>query len=309
MQDLQILLQSYGSGLVFLNVLAEQAGLPIPAYPLLIASGAMAGGAWGWIWIWAVAAWACLLADSAWYFAGRRYGGNLLGLVCRMSLSQDSCIRQTQKLYLRVGVRALLVCKFLPGAGALSTVMAGFAGTPYRRFAAYDIAGALIWTGSALLLGTLFRGVVNDVIDLLGRYGWMGLVLLVFVLALYIVVRGLRRWVLVRKLSGIPRLQVDELLRWQADGREPVVIDVRPGAIDAMPRIPGAVVADLDAPLHELDLNPEHEVGIVIYCACPNEISAARLAARLRAAGYRNIWALQGGYEAWERRAGPAAGA
>ena len=36
-----------------------------------------------------------------------------------------------------------------------------------------------------------------------------------------------------------------------------------------------------------------------MYCACPNEISAARLAARLRAAGYTRIWALRGGYDAW----------
>lgn len=301
MQDLQVLLQSYGNWLVFLNVLVEQAGLPIPAYPILIAAGAMSGGYGDWLSAWLLAAVACWAADSLWYWAGGRYGGSLLGTICKMSLSQDSCIRQTQKLFLRIGVQALLVCKFLPGAGALTTVMAGFAGTPYRRFAAFELLGALIWSGSALLLGTLFRDVVNDLINMLDQYGKWGLLLLLFLFAVYVVVRAFRRWMLVRSLRIIPRLDVDELLRWQADGRMPVVIDVRPGP-DSMPRIPGAIVTDLQSPTPVLDL-ADADDPIVVYCACPNEVSAARLAARLRAAGYRNTWALLGGYEEWQRKA------
>lgn len=302
MQDIQTLLELYGGWLVFLNVLVEQAGLPVPAYPMLIAAGALAGGVGGWLAVWVLAALACLLADSAWYVAGQRYGGRLLGLVCKVSLSQDSCIRQTEKLYLRVGVRSLLVCKFLPGAGALSTIMAGLTGTPYRRFLAYDVAGSLIWTGSALLLGALLRDVVGDVLALLDTYGALGLALLALVLVLYVSMRALRRWVLVRNLRRIPRLAPEELLRWQAEGRTPLVVDVRAGAEDMLPRIPGAIVVDLAAPL--ANLPPAEPLGdIVVYCACPNEVSAARLAARLRAAGYRNIWALRGGYDAWERLA------
>ena len=109
MQDIQLLLEQYGAWLVFGNVLIEQAGLPVPAYPMLIAAGALAGTA-GWLAPWIAATLACLLADSLWYLAGRRYGSRLLGVVCKLSLSQDSCIRQTQRLYLRVGVRARCWC-------------------------------------------------------------------------------------------------------------------------------------------------------------------------------------------------------
>jgi len=298
MDDIQTLLQHYGGWLVFFNVLAEQAGLPIPAFPMLVVAGAQAG-AGGWIGAWLLAALACLVADSAWYVAGQRYGGRLLSLACKVSLSQDSCIRQSQKLYVRVGVRALLVCKFLPGAGALSTIMAGLTGTSYRRFLAYDLAGSLIWSGVGLAAGALFHEVVNDLLDVLARYGMYGLALIGLVLALYVVVRGLRRWVLVRRLKRVPRLSAEELLRWQAEGLEPVVIDVRPSLTDEMPRIPGAVLADPKIRLTDLPLDdvPEH---IVIYCSCPNEFSAAKLAERLHAAGFERIWALRGGYEAWE---------
>ena len=305
MQNLQILLHSYGNWLVFLNVLAEQAGLPIPSYPILIASGAILGGPAGWISAWLLATLACWMADSIWYWAGGRFGGSLLSMICKVSLSQDSCIRQTQRLFLRVGVRALLVSKFLPGAGALTNVMNGFAGTPYRRFLAFELLGALLWSGSGLLLGALFHDVVGQVIEVLGRYGKWGLLLLAFALAVYVAMRAFRRWMLVRSLRVVPRLQVDELLQWQAAGRAPVVIDVRPGPSDAMPRIPGAIVVDLHEPLPDL----ERSGPIVVYCACPNEISAATLAARLKAAGYGDTWALLGGYEAWEHKARFAAGA
>lgn len=300
MQDIQLLLEQYGGWLVFANVLIEQAGLPVPAYPMMIAAGALAGAA-GWLVPLLAATAACLIADSLWYWAGRRYGSRLLGVVCKLSLSQDSCIRQTQRLYLRIGVRALLVCKFLPGAGALSTVMAGLTNTPYRRFFLYDLAGALIWVGSALLLGGLFHSVINDVLDILGTYGPMGLAVLAAVLALYIVARFLRRRILLRSLRVIPRLSVDELMQWRQDGRDALVFDVRPEAQRDAARIPGAVAVDLKQPLPTLD-PAAIDSDIVVYCACPNEVSAALLASRLRAAGYRKIWALRGGYEAWAER-------
>lgn len=304
MQDIQLLLEQYGGWLVFANVLVEQAGLPVPAYPMLIAAGALAG-AGGWLTPWLAATAACLLADTLWYVAGQRYGSRLLGVICKMSLSQDSCIRQTQRLYLRIGVRALLVCKFLPGAGALSTVMAGLTGTPYRRFLAYDLAGSLIWVGSALLLGGLFHSVVNDVLEILGTYGAMGLGVLAAVLALYILARFLRRRILLRSLRVIPRLSVDELMRWRQDGRNALVFDVRPEALREEQRIPGAIAVDLKAPLPTLDAQAL-ESDIVVYCACPNEVSAALLASRLRAAGYPKTWALRGGYQAWQEHEHPA---
>ncbi|OZI40247.1 hypothetical protein CEG14_00310 [Bordetella genomosp. 1] len=310
MQDILTLLQQYGGWLVFFNVLVEQAGLPVPAYPMLIAAGAVAGGAGGWIAAWLAAALACLLADSAWYLAGRRYGARLLGLVCKVSLSQDSCIRQTQGLYLRVGPRILLISKFLPGAGALGTVMAGLTGTPYRRFVLYDLAGALIWSGSALLVGALFSSIVSDILDGLDRYGALGLGVIAAALALYLGWKALRRWVLLRTLRVIPRLSVEDLLQWRADGRTPVIIDVRPEAAgDSIARIPGAIAFDVRAPLKGLAFPEGADPGdtpIVVYCACPNEISAARLATRLRAAGYTRIWALRGGYDAWASLAAQA---
>ncbi|KAF1069705.1 MAG: Protein DedA [Pseudomonas citronellolis] len=298
MHELQPLLERYGPALLFLNVLLEQLGLPIPAYPALIVAGALAlhGGGLPLGVALLVAVCACLLADLAWYLAGRRYGGFLLRSICKVSLSQDSCIRQSQGLYLRIGPRALLLCKFLPGAGALSTSLAGMTGTRAKAFLLYDLAGSALWAGSALLLGAIFSDTVDQVLGLLQRYASVGLMAILGVFAAFILWRLWRRFSLLRRTARIPRMSVEALRERLATGATPLILDVRAEADDS--GIPGARNVRLDTPLDSLgDALGENDV--VIYCACPRELSAAMLAERLRRAGFTRTWALAGGLDAW----------
>lgn len=171
MNELQQLNESHGLLLVFVNVLLEQIGLPVPAYPTLIVTGALAmqskpllgAGV-------LVAMLACLIADALWYWAGKRYGSVLLKSICKISLSQDTCIRQGLNVYERVGPRAMLLSKFLPGAGALVTTVAGMNATPFAVFMRYSLAGSFIWAGSALLLGMLFSDALIPLLDWLSGY-------------------------------------------------------------------------------------------------------------------------------------------
>ncbi|MFC4276416.1 VTT domain-containing protein [Achromobacter aloeverae] len=303
MKDIQTLLHDYGPLLVFANVLLEQAGLPLPAYPILIVAGAMAvHGDMAWQAVLLAAVVGSLIADSAWYHGGKRYGGGLLGTVCRVSLSRDSCIRQTQSLYLRTGPAILLVAKFLPGASALSTVMSGLTRLPMRRFLAFDAAGTVLWAGSAMIIGAVFNDMLGQVLDTLGRYGGYGLGALGVVLALYLAYRVFRRRFTIAHLSHVPRVTLDELDAWRAareDGCDVVLLDVRAGGEDPMP---GAIMFDPRDPIVTQPHAWPLDARIVVYCACPDEISAAVLAAKLKKAGYRNTWALAGGYNAWLER-------
>src|SRR5829696_1697501 len=126
METFLALIQQYGLAFVFVNVLLLQAGLPVPAYPTLIITGALAakGGAPLWALV-AVAVAAALIADLIWYFAGRRFGSSVLKTICRISLSPDSCVRQTESIFARWGARSLAVAKFFPGFASVATSMAG----------------------------------------------------------------------------------------------------------------------------------------------------------------------------------------
>jgi len=111
----QVLLQ-YGYVVLFAFVLVEQIGLPIPAVPVLLGVGALAGtGRMSLALALGAALAASLPPDLVWYELGRRRGGRILGLLCRVSLEPDSCVRRAENLFMRRGRKALLIAKFFPG--------------------------------------------------------------------------------------------------------------------------------------------------------------------------------------------------
>src|SRR5690606_13572793 len=175
----------------FYIVRVEQAGAPIPAYPVLVVTGALhESGGYS---LWSLLGFAVLgamIADYGWYLAGRRYGGRLLALLCKISLSPDSCIRQTESIYMRWGAPSLMVAKFIPGFASIASVLAGTVGTPRRSFLLYDIIGATVWAGSAVFLGSLFSSAVDELLNVLISLGVVGGILLALALAVFIA----RKW-------------------------------------------------------------------------------------------------------------------
>src|SRR6185295_16061425 len=115
-----------GSIVLFLFVLAEQLGLPLPAVPVLLAMGALAErGRFSLAGALAIAVGASLLADLVWYALGRWRGARVLNLLCRISLEPDSCVRTTQNVLTARGARALLYAKFVPGLSTVAPPVAG----------------------------------------------------------------------------------------------------------------------------------------------------------------------------------------
>jgi membrane protein DedA with SNARE-associated domain/rhodanese-related sulfurtransferase len=305
MQVLLSLIEQYGLWLVFANVLALQLGLPLPAYPTLIVVGAIsARGDFSLAQVVAVAVAASLVADLVWYFAGRRFGRRVLRLMCRLSLSPDSCVRQTESIYERWGAPSLMVAKFVPGFAAVATGMAGSMRTPLPRFVLFDGLGALLWSGAAATLGWLFRDAVGEMIAVLEQAGRWGLLALTLALGLYLAAKALQRQRLIQALR-MARVGVDELEAMLQRGERPLVVDVRSPASQQEGRIPGAVWIDqrsVEASLRASGLDDAAADEVIVYCACPNEASAALVAKQLMRAGFKRVRPLAGGIEAWVAR-------
>jgi len=299
MQHLIELIEQYGLSFVFLNVLIAQTGLPVPAVPTLIVAGALLAHAnYSLVQVLAAAVTASLLADLAWFFAGARFGRPVLRTLCRISLSADSCVRQTESIYSRWGPASLLVAKFIPGFSAVATAMAGLIGTRWRVFTLFDSLGALLWAGAAVALGAIFSDAVRDILDVLETLGKAGLLVIAggFATAILLKLRQRRRFY--RQLR-MDRITVDELRTLLDEGRAPSVLDVR--AISSQQRdgrIPGATAVD-SRNLHQAILAIEPAGEVVVYCACPNEASAALIAKQLIQLGFSRVRPLQGGIDAW----------
>jgi membrane protein DedA with SNARE-associated domain/rhodanese-related sulfurtransferase len=299
------LIEQYGLWLVFANVLALQLGAPVPAYPTLIVVGAVsARGDFSAVQVVIVAIMASLLADLVWYFAGANLGRRVLRLMCRISLSPDSCVRQTEDIYERLGAPSLMFAKFVPGFAAVATSMAGIVRTKMASFVVFDAIGALLWSGLAVALGWIFRDAVDEVLAVLEQAGRWGLIGLVLALSLYVAVKAAQRYRLVRALR-MARISVDELSALMAGNRQPLVFDVRSRSSVKEGRIPGAVWIDshaIDQGLRETGLHERTSEEVIVYCACPNEVSAARVAKQLMRAGFRHVRPLAGGIDAWVER-------
>jgi len=300
MEALLALIQQYGLLFVFANVLLLQAGLPVPAYPTLIITGALAakGGAPVPALV-AVAVLAALIADLGWYAAGRRFGTSVLKTICRVSLSPDSCVRQTESIFARWGARSLAVAKFIPGFASVATSMAGVVRLPPWKFVLFDAIGAALWAGVAIGLGYAFSGAINQVLSVLETLGRIGLWLIVGAFVLYLAAKWWQRELLVWQLR-MDRVSVDELHELIGNKQVSTVIDVRSPMSQALTgRIPGAITVDpKNLRVDLLAIEPESEV--VVYCACPDEYTAAKLAKALVQHGFKRVRPLLGGIDAWK---------
>lgn len=294
------LLAQYGLWLLFAVVLAEQLGLPIPAVPLVMLAGArVAEDPLYGVLALAVAVAASALGDAAWYVAGRLHGHRVLRLLCRISLSPDTCVRQSESTFTRYGIATLVIAKFVPGLSTLAPPLAGALGMKPSAFMLFNTAGAVLWAGAALLLGLLFAAQIDAVLDALAEMGIYAAALVAVLLALYIGWRWLDRRRALRQLQS-ERVAPEDLLAMLDRGDAVTVVDVRSGLItEAEPvRIPGALHIELEQIGSELHRLPR-DLPLIVYCACPNDVSAVRAALKMHAAGLKHARPLRGGIDGW----------
>ena len=261
------LLLQHGYLFLFAYVLAVALGLPFPADPLLLLMGAMVGNhRYSFIASLLVAVFPALIGDILWFELGRFRGHSILGLLCRLSLEPDSCVRKTEAAFAKRGSRALLFAKFVPGVSLLSVSLAGISKLRYWRFLLADVTGCVLWAGAYLLVGRVFYRQVDSVILLLGLFSRRAGLIVLMLIALYVSAKYLQRRRFIRKLR-VDRITPHEAHELLASGEPITIIDLRHQAEverDAM-KIPGALVLrpdELRSRSHEIPGDQQ----IILYC-------------------------------------------
>jgi membrane protein DedA with SNARE-associated domain/rhodanese-related sulfurtransferase len=293
-------LAQYGLGIVALNVLLNQIGLPVPVIPTLVLAGALgANGQLPLAAIFLAAVLACLAADCSWYWVGQKYGIRVLKTLCRISLEPDSCVAQTQSQFERWGVNSLVIAKFVPGLATIAPPLAGAMRIGWLRFIGLSLLAAALWVGAALFAGMLFKTQIARLLIRMDQIGSMAFGIALVLLGAYV---GYKWWERKRfyKMLRMARISVAELNQLIQAGSQPLIIDVRsPSARALEPRwIPGALhisLPDVDVHLKELPRDRD----IILYCTCPSEASAASVAKILMNHGFKRVRPLHGGLDAW----------
>lgn len=267
MNRLIALVLRHGVPLVAANVFLEQIGVPIPAVPTLMIAGALArNGQMSSTHVMFAAIFASLLADTVWFVLGRQYGYRILRLLCRISLSPDSCVRDTEANFERWGMKSLLIAKFIPGFSTVAPPLAGATNAGLFQFIVYDGIGAAFWAGSSVIVGRVFHHAIGSIVDRLQSLGGWAVVFVVSLLALFVIVKWRQRVRFIKQLRGA-RIQPDELKSKFEQGTVPLIVDARSaGARKRDPRhIPTAMAATPEELIERLrDADPSQE--IVLYC-------------------------------------------
>lgn len=253
---------------LFVWVLVEQLGLPLPAIPILLAAGALSGaGELSWPVVIGLTSLAALLSDLTWYELGRRRGRKVLNFLCRVSLEPDSCVRMTENVFGRHGPRTLLVAKFLPGLSTAAPPMAGLFRMSLGRFLWFDGLGALLWAGSWSGLGYLFSQQLERGIAFAASFGLWSAAGVAAMVVGYLGWKHFQRARMIRRMR-VDRIAPEEVKQMLDDGEPVTILDLRHAVeISAEPvTLPGAVhlpVEEFDKRHAEIPRGRE----IVLFCS------------------------------------------
>ena len=152
----------HGYSVLFAALFAHQIGIPVPGPLFLLAAGALVrNGKLSLAPALALAVTACVLADWAWYEAGRRLGDRALHFIHHFARDPDAHDRRAKETFARYGLPLLLLCKFVPGLDAVVPPMAGTSRTSRLRFLAAETAGACLYSGAYAGLGFVFSHDLN----------------------------------------------------------------------------------------------------------------------------------------------------
>lgn len=305
MKQMVEFLTRHGYWILFVSVLCRQACLPVPANLLLVAAGALAGlGKLNLMAIIVITVAAFLMADMAWYMAGRSWGGRTLEFVCGVSRDPSACVDKISANFSRHGVRLLLVSKFIIGVDAVAAPMSGISRIDISRFLVFDALGAIFWSSTYSALGYLFSDQLDHVAEYTAELGRLLAQAGVAALAVWMILRLVRWYKFLRKFS-LGRITPEELKEKLSTGARILVLDLQgnlsqdqqlaaiPGAVRIDPRLLGHYMKQY----RNVDLETDREV--VLYCAAPGEATSARVALALRQRGFERIRPLAGGLQAW----------
>lgn len=297
--------------ILFFWVLVEQLGIPIPSIPLLLTAGTLtATHRVSFPYSIVAVLGACLVSDSTWYLLGRRYGGRVIGLLCKLSLEASTCVSRTEGYFTRRGAETLIFAKFVPGLSTVSAPIAGQTGMPYPRFLLYDLSGTLLWALSFLLAGRFFGDVAKrsqGFFAFLSHFAAAVFILMVVGFFLWRVIKNRRFLASVRELRLDPedlKVMMDEATA--AGAPQPYIVDLR-HPLDYLPDprvLPGAVrIGPSELARHAERIPRDRDV--ILYCTCPSEETSAKVALQLHRLGISRVRPLHGGFDGWKQAGYP----
>jgi len=269
MNHILSLIEHHGYLLIFIVVLSEAIGLPVPAAVALVAGGAAAAAhSLNVFKVIVLALSAMLMGDTLLFVLGRYMGWRLLGLLCRLSVNPESCILRSAESFYKRGKTTLLLAKFIPGVNTMAPPLAGSMKMRPLQFLRFDATGASLYILAYGGMGFLFRDFLAAITR--GFQAASRAFEEVFFAAAIVYV-AYRVWLYHKNkvYRVVPRVQVEELAARLASQEKDkiLILDVRShGYYDAnAERIKGSIRIEPNNLSEELKILPKDR-DIYLYC-------------------------------------------
>ena len=229
MNDLLSMMARHGYALTFILLFAEAVGLPFPAAIALVAAGAaVASHTLSGSGVLLAAMFALIIGDTAQFWLGRYTGWALLGFLCRLSMNPETCILRSAESFYKRGKLTLVIAKFIPGINTMAAPLAGSMKMRFGQFLRLDMAGAMLYSGTYLLVGYLSRDFLAATLNGFHAAGRAMEIILTVALVIYAGYRS-AQFLRYKKYRIMPRVQAQELAaRLASDEKDRVlIVDVR----------------------------------------------------------------------------------
>ncbi len=303
----------YAYLIIFLWVLMEQLGIPIPSVPVLLTAGTLSATHR----VSRTSTSACRCSPpassptSSGSIFGRRYGNSVLKLLCRLSFEASTCVSKTEGYFNRRGATTLLFAKFVPGLSTVAAPIAGQTGMSIPRFLAWDLAGSLIWGETFILAGRFF----GDLAKKSGPFfAWLGhFAIVIFVL----MVLGF----LTSTASGSSASSSSRSASFASSPPNSKRCSTAPrrttpwrpsSSTSATRSTTSPIPASCPAPSASAPTSSKQhseiiprDRDVILYCTCPSEETSAKLALQLHKMGVYRVRPLRGGFDGWKQAGYP----
>jgi membrane protein DedA with SNARE-associated domain len=177
----------YGYAIVFLPILGECAGLPLPGETVLLAGGVAAQkGVLSLPWVIVVAAAAAITGDNIGYAVGRRGGRPLILRYGRVLRVSDKQIAVLDSYFRRHGPKTVFFGRWVIFLRVWASLMSGASRMQWQRFFFWNAVGGILWAATMSTIAFLFAGSVQRIGEVFGIVGWSLAILVGIAVAIFI---------------------------------------------------------------------------------------------------------------------------
>jgi membrane protein DedA with SNARE-associated domain len=187
LEALENLAHEYGYWVVFLGIMLENTGVPLPGETITLVGGFLAGSDELNYWLVLASATAgAVLGDNFGYWIGYFGGWPLLVRVGRVFRIEEPKLLAIRKQFSENAARAVIFGRFLALLRIFAGPLAGIAQMPYPKFLLCNLIGALSWASVMVTLAFFVGRLVplEQLVTMVGQFAVVALLLFCAAIAL-----------------------------------------------------------------------------------------------------------------------------